>query len=571
LEALAKGAVRFSRKFSLRELSDRWHSLLYDDDVSAEASGRMVELQLSNLSFSKVNTITSSSNNNKFGAALKESDSVKRKFECVRQLYYATRKKLRKRGVGGCGDFCFLDSLDGGSFEGGVGFGGNGGFGEDDRVRFGFVGGNEGGEGDVCFERENVQRDVQDVQDVEDGFVEFRDSERSEEPGPCGVPESDALIHAGRIESLAPRVPLWKGMEDVSAPKMPASVNGKGQSEGDLIVNHDDVNGYKMSLVGVEVDHSRVELRDEPVFDVRDRSTAISESDFPDISDSLLNFPNDNEPLFIDVNGKDAIDKACYDSITTSLLVSSPNDVQGDVPDVKDPVMVASDTSLGIPDGACPAELEVVAEESHSVGGKQDINFVSEMNAPPSTSAPKVLSAEENVGEMECTLNMEDFEIPCNDDVFIGKTISSPIMEQISNLTHNLPSSSLDKKDCKQEIILLKKEGIPAQCLTSPQMVGGSMLPVTSPRHQPVCSGAKCESLALISRPVITAHVEPSEGRVALGTPTPSTVGLPKFGSLDEKLSLPIKVISVPSTSNQEESGSDDDVPCFSDIEAMVK
>ncbi|KAL9356960.1 hypothetical protein Peur_050213 [Populus x canadensis] len=568
LEALAKGAVRFSRKFSVRELSDRWHSLLYDDDVSAEASGRMVELQLSNLSFSKVNTITSSSNNNKFGVAVKESDSVKRKFECVRQLYYATRKKLRKRGVGGCGDFGFLDSLDGGSFEGGVGFGGNGGFGEDDRVRFGFVGGNEGGEGDVRFERENVQNDVQDV---EDGFVEFRDSERSEEPGPGGgVPESDALIHAGRIESLAPRVPLWKGMEDVSAPKMPASVNGKGQSEGDLIVNHDDVNGYKMSLVGVEVDHSRVELRDEPVFDVRDRSTAISESDFPDISDSLLNFPNDNEPLFIDVNGKDAIDKSCYGSITTSHLVSSPNDVQGDVPDVKDPVMLASDTSLGIPDGACPVELEVIAEESDSVGGKQDIHFVSEMNAPPSTSAPKVLSAEENDGEMECTLNMEDFEIPCNDDVFIGKTIVSPIMEQISNLTHNLPSSSLDKKDCKQEIILLKKEGIPAQCLTSPQMVGCSMLPVTSPRHQPVCSGAKCESLALISRPVITAHVEPSEGRVALGTPTPSTVGLPKFESLDEKLSLPIKVISVPSTSNQEESRSDDDVPCFSDIEAMI-
>ncbi|KAJ6919354.1 hypothetical protein NC651_013343 [Populus alba x Populus x berolinensis] len=568
LEALAKGAVRFSRKFSVRELSDRWHSLLYDDDVSAEASGRMEELQLSNLSFSKVNTITSSSSNNKFGVAVKESDSVKRKIECVRQMYYATRKKLRKRGGGGCGDFCFLDSLDGGSFDGGVGFGGNGGFGEDDRVRFGFVGGNEGGEGDVCFERENVRKDVQDV---EDGLVEFRDSERSEEPGPCGVPESDALIHAGRIESLALRVPLWKGMKDVSAPKMPASVNvkGKGQSEGDLIVNHDDVNGYKMSLVGVEVDHTRVELRDEPVFDVRDRSIAISESDFPDISDSLLNFPNDNEPLFIDVNGKDVIDKACYDSITT-LLVSSPNDVQGDVPDVKHPVMLASDTSLGIPDGACPAELEVFAEESHSVGGKPDIHFISEMNAPPSTSAPKVLSAEENDGEMECMLNMEDFEIPCNDDIFIGKTIASPIMEQVSNLTHNLPSSSLVKKDCKQEIILLKKEEIPAHCLTSPQMVGCSMLPVSSPRHQPVCSGAKCEPLALISRPVITAHVEPSEGRVALGTPTPSTVGLPKSGSLHEKLSLPIKVISVPSTSNQEESGSDDDVPCFSDIEAMI-
>ncbi|KAJ6398376.1 hypothetical protein OIU77_019222 [Salix suchowensis] len=478
LEALAKGAVRFSRKFSVRELSDRWHSLLYDNDVSAEASSRMVELHLSNFSLPKLNTITSSSSS-KFGFAVKESDSVKRKFECVRQLYYAMRKKMRKRGGEGCG-----------------------------------------GEGDVCIERENVRKDAQDI---EDGLVECQDSERSEAPGSCDVPESDALIHAGRIESLAPRVPLGKGMEDVSAPKMPSSVN-------------------------------------------------VEESDFPDISDSLLNFPNDDDPLFIDVNGKDAIVKACYDSITTSLLVNSPNDVQGDVPDVKDPVISASDTSLGIPDGACPAELEVIAEESHSVGGNKDIHSVSEMDTPPSSSAsaPKILSAEENDVEMECTLNMEDFEIPCNDDVFIGKTIASPIKEQTSNMTHNLPSSRINKKDCKQEVILLKKEEIPAQCRTSPQIVGCNMLPVTNPRCQPVCSDAECDSRALISRSVITTHVEPSEGGAALGSPTSSTIGLPKSGSLHEKLSLPIKVISVPSTSNQEESGSDDDVPSFSDIEAMI-
>ncbi|KAJ6774588.1 FHA DOMAIN PROTEIN [Salix purpurea] len=570
LEALAKGAVKFSRKFSVRELSDRWHSLLYDNDVSAEASSRMVELHLSNFSLPKLNTNTSSSSS-KFGVAVKESDSVKRKFECVRQLYYEMRKKMRKRGGEGCGDFFFLDSLDGGSFEGGVGFGGSGGFGEDDRVRFGFVGGNEGGEGDVCIERENVRKDVQDI---EDGLVECQDSERSEAPGSCDVPESDALIHAGRIESLAPRVPLGKGMEDVSAPKMPSSVNveGKGHSEGELMVNHGDVHGNKMNLVGVEADHSRLELRDETVFDVLDRSTAISESDFPDISDSLMNFPNDDDPLFIDVNGKDAMVKACYDSITTSLLVSSPNDVQGDVPDVKDPVISASDTSLGIPDGACPAELEVIAEESHSVGGNKDIHSVSEMDTPPSSSAsaPKNLSSDENDVEMECTLNMEDFEIPCNDDVFIGKTIASPIKEQTSYMTHNLPSSRINKKDCKQEVILLKKEEIPAQCRTSPQIVGWNMLPVTNPRCQPVCSDAKCDSRALISRSVITTHVEPSEGGAALGSPTSSTIGLPKSGSLHEKLSLPIKFISVPSTSNQEESGSDDDVPSFSDIEAMI-
>jgi hypothetical protein len=47
LEALAKGAVRFSQKFTVRELRDRWRSLLYDPDVSAEASARMVEHEFS--------------------------------------------------------------------------------------------------------------------------------------------------------------------------------------------------------------------------------------------------------------------------------------------------------------------------------------------------------------------------------------------------------------------------------------------------------------------------------------------------------------------------------------------
>ncbi|CAK7334407.1 unnamed protein product [Dovyalis caffra] len=561
LEALAKGAVRFSRKFSVRELRDRWHSLLYDNDVSAEASSRMVQLGLSNFSLPKINNNNNS--NNKFGVVLKESDSVKRKFECVRHLYYAMRKKMRKRGGGGCGDYGFLGSPNGGGCEGNVGFGGNGGFGEDDRGHLEFVGGNEGGVGDVCFERENVRKDVQDVGD---GLVEFRDSDRGGKAGPCGVLESDALIQVEGIESLAPRVPLWKAMEDVSVPEMPvsASVEGKGQSGEDMLVNHEDVDGNKVRLAGVDADHSREELQDEPTVDVLHSSTAISESDFPDISDSLLNFPNEDAPLFMDVDRKDAIDK-CYDSITTSLLVSSPNDVLGDVPDVKDPETLASDTSLGIPDGASPAELEAIPEDSRSVGGNQDSHLVSEMNAP---SSPNILSAEEK-GEMECTINMEDSEIPCNDDVFVTKTFASPIMEQTSNKTPYLSSSSANQKVCKQELIVMKEEN-PAQCLTSPRMVGQSMLPVTSPRHQHVLCGAKCEFPALMSRQAITAHVDPIQCRAAPGTPTLSTVGLLKSESLYEKLSFPIKATAAPSTSDQEESGSDDDVPCFSDIEAMI-
>ncbi|XP_011025897.1 PREDICTED: uncharacterized protein LOC105126663 isoform X2 [Populus euphratica] len=553
LEALAKGAVRFSRKFSVRELRDRWHSLLYDNEVSTEASSRMVELELSNFSYSKVSS--GSNGNSKFGFVVKESDPVKRKFECVRQLYYAMRKKMRKHGDG----FGFLGSLDGGGCEG------NGGFGEDDRVHFGFSGGDEGGVGDVQFERENVRKDVQDIGD---GLVELRDSERGEEAGPCGAPERDVLIQVE--SSLVPRVPLWKTMEDVSAPEMPVSVSveGKGNSGEGMLVDNDVVDGNKVSLAGVGVNYSGVTFQEEPIVDALDRSTAISESDFPYISDSLLNFPNEDAPLFMDVDGKDAIDKSCYDSVTT-LLVSSTVDVQGDVPNVKASEILASDTSLGIPDSACPAELEVIPEESYSVGGNQDSNFVLEMSAPSSTSASNILSAEENDGEMECVLNMEDFEIPCNDDVFLAKTFSSPKIEQTSKKTSYLPSSSVNQKDCKQELILLKKEENPAQFLTSPRMVGQAMLPVSSPRHHHVLYGAKCEPPALMSRSVITTHADPIQCREAPGTPTP-TVGLLKSATLHENLSFPVKAVSVPSTSNQEETGSDDDVPCFSDIEAMI-
>ncbi|CAN6327005.1 unnamed protein product, partial [Urochloa humidicola] len=45
LESLAKGAVCFSRKFTLQEIQDRWNSLLYDPEISTQASSQMVEYE----------------------------------------------------------------------------------------------------------------------------------------------------------------------------------------------------------------------------------------------------------------------------------------------------------------------------------------------------------------------------------------------------------------------------------------------------------------------------------------------------------------------------------------------
>ncbi|EOA34735.1 hypothetical protein CARUB_v10022306mg, partial [Capsella rubella] len=45
LETLAKGAVRFSRKFTLSELKDRWHCLLYNPKVTSLSSSVGFEIQ----------------------------------------------------------------------------------------------------------------------------------------------------------------------------------------------------------------------------------------------------------------------------------------------------------------------------------------------------------------------------------------------------------------------------------------------------------------------------------------------------------------------------------------------
>ncbi|KAI3973938.1 hypothetical protein MKX01_030514 [Papaver californicum] len=87
LESLAKGAVRFSRRFTLHELQERWYSLLYDPVVSEHASTRMDEIQKS--------TSTLSSKSDKVGVSTdSEWVSGKRKEESVCGLYYAMRKRI---------------------------------------------------------------------------------------------------------------------------------------------------------------------------------------------------------------------------------------------------------------------------------------------------------------------------------------------------------------------------------------------------------------------------------------------------------------------------------------------
>ncbi|CAN6222562.1 unnamed protein product [Urochloa humidicola] len=88
LEALAKGAVCFSHKFTLQELQDRWYSLLYDSETSAQASARMAkyEMELSVSDPAKAMKL--------FNSKAKCFSLCKRKIDSVKNQYYARRKRV---------------------------------------------------------------------------------------------------------------------------------------------------------------------------------------------------------------------------------------------------------------------------------------------------------------------------------------------------------------------------------------------------------------------------------------------------------------------------------------------
>ncbi|RZS17578.1 hypothetical protein BHM03_00049737, partial [Ensete ventricosum] len=89
LESLAKGAVCFSRRFTLRELQERWYSLLYDSETSAEASARMIEFEI------EVSMSNPSKGNRNCNLKGKYSVTGKRKGDSLRSHYHARRKRIR--------------------------------------------------------------------------------------------------------------------------------------------------------------------------------------------------------------------------------------------------------------------------------------------------------------------------------------------------------------------------------------------------------------------------------------------------------------------------------------------
>ncbi|CAK9157071.1 unnamed protein product [Ilex paraguariensis] len=696
LEALAKGAVQFSRRFNFQELQARWHSLLYDPDISAQASAGMVELELSG------SNLSSKLSGSDYSKGCKDVPE-KRKIGSIRRQYFSMRKRLRNEilnsndmGVlaepnfrdcsgNGC-DFqdhitldneprsgdCMLGDCIPNHFElqemdfdilhnafpeamrdivdtAAVSHNGNAfhtrclrptednspnGVGGKDCL-YGFsedVSSSKRKDGRGSFE---LKIEHEDTHPLDDNSITFLKCEGVEELGPSqelpirkhfetddsevklfshfdsvndnpqnvcsglggrqqvnsSDSEGSASLNRMGLSSPLPSLPIWKTMDDISAPTMPVSVSQGVSIQGAEETSSlpDDGDGKKKTPLGSNIVQPLLRDRHYGVDFVN--STAVSEGDeFQDISGSLLNFSKEDELLLVRVDEIDAMDKSCYDN-TNSVLLSSPNEVQvADVCNVEPKSSLGSKPFLATPSGACPSESENIAPSVHV---NQQKFYHSEIGVP-STSAVNPDTREISDANTNCTLNTEDPDIPCNDDIFLlihPSTLFASSETQPFTIDSSDPaSSSANQKDSEQRQNLMKKGRDPAHSFTWSQRIVPNMSEF-APGHRLAGCAVKSE-LPDANHLSLLAPRDPSQCRSVCAIPNSTTDGVreevvakTEMRLVDtlttfREMPLQAEVCAVktglqesvvnPSTSNQEESESDNEVPSFSDIEAMI-
>ncbi|KAF5190949.1 Forkhead-associated (FHA) domain [Thalictrum thalictroides] len=528
LEALAKGAVPFSRRYTIQEVQNRWHALLYDLDTSQSASAHMVELELS------------ASNLSSQGDPKENGTPKKRKDESVRSHYCAMRKRIRSEpflpdvdisflvepplhnctgiedgckeqvtinnehplGTSMIGDnvvdhFNLRDTdydmgvhgfpqVSMGDIPAGTDEAAAQIFHSDDRDSLGgeIPGGNglyeftgnvphisvnetirsnrpQSYEQDGMHENTNAFQEKLAVFSVQQtgtsdvvpcgnpyetanltgkSYCEF-DPVNNPEPTHSGFGQSQGFIspvsdcsatfHQLEYSSPVPTIPIWRTMEDISTPSILNNENldniDKAAGE-ELVCPVDDAKQVNSSRY--DVVHSECQLEGIMSDDGLTNSRVISEGDFLELSNSLLNFTNEEVMLLMDVEGKEMIDRG-LDGLS-SILLNSPNDGhQGDMSIFTEPKpSVAMDACSMTHVVACSGELCVIGGKFQS----ENMTCDSETSVRSST-LPLDPHPEYQNGVICCTLNSEDPDIPCNDDAYFPTQF--PRSFDSSGLQHN--------------------------------------------------------------------------------------------------------------------------------------
>ncbi|XP_010504237.1 PREDICTED: uncharacterized protein LOC104781300 [Camelina sativa] len=345
LESLAKGAVQFSRRFSIRELQDRWHALLYDPVVSAEAAFRMTELERTNPNFPTKFGRSGYSKENK-------SSSRKRNAERLRHTYHSLRKKFRTEP---------FNSLD-----------------------LGFL-----------------------VPPNDSHFMDNGDATH------LGLEDSHMdIIHNAFPEILAEGGCVTTHV--VSEDHLQGDIPYVGGGENLTFTEHAGPSGCDAVY-----QDSKQKLENTTALEMK---TTTASTDFlTQLSTSL--FEEDPES-FMEVDGKE-VDKSYYDGLS-SLLVNSTNDANCEA----------------LPNST---EQEPLTAPTNSGGATLDDHVMLELDGTTEMSLEECKTVSDSVdphpeiveGVICCLLNQEDIEVPCNDDIFV------------SNNSHPMSVSSLARRNFK--------------------------------------------------------------------------------------------------------------------------
>ncbi|KAL4283041.1 hypothetical protein GQ457_16G013360 [Hibiscus cannabinus] len=383
LESLAKGAVQFSRKFTVMELQARLHSLLYDPVISEESSSGIVEFEHS------ASSRAGNANDSK-------SLSAKRKSESVSSCYYASCKKNRTE------DLSFLvEPNDSNS----VGL----------KV--------EPLPGNLISDHSGVQETNMNVMHCP--LPQKQESPRAlgeyqllVESGSCpeelheskefpvhGLFEDDDLII--KASSLLDQINndeenICSGFEGNQVFKSPIVEYGlsiwrtdEGLSPSAIPI---DDGPEETVLHGVDIyappadhvsGHNVVGTDSQIQSEIQCQASEIPMVDtdyLMEITNTLMN----DEPFFLDVDAKYVIDKSFFDGLS-SLLASSPNN--GDQDQMTEAVTIETQDDLA--KFSCSG-----LGESDEVAGGCPVD-----------------------GTVSCTLNSEDPEVPCNEDVVFPKQL----------------------------------------------------------------------------------------------------------------------------------------------------
>ncbi|XP_057743226.1 uncharacterized protein LOC130961386 [Arachis stenosperma] len=664
LESLAKGVVQFSRRYSFKEIRDRWYSILYDPIISAEASASMTDFEIS--------TSPLPSKFIKFGNSRERKiDSAKRKAESVRTSYYAMRKRIRSDMFNSM-DLGFLvdpendnygangneslpeNCVAEGEMSNHFGFHGlhtdpaqysfpenmmNGGATSNGVIAHAYyTGAKDPVQDDIPAEQQDVLREEPQFlrDDVSNGAAEpqfLRDDVSNGVAEEMGVPEElaiDSFIGDDNLETPFDQINSDPG-------NLCSEFDGNDVFDSSEIECGTSFNSLHLSPLPempVWKTHASIQEPEMPCDDFKD-SIPCGEAYLTELSNSLLNFTNEEELYLMDVDGKDGIDKSYYEGLS-SLLLSSPNDVSQDqMPEKAEAESsVASQPKVSNLSVSCQAKVD---DNNRSQSSNAQTVQKSDNQVSSSVSVKDPRFPELTNGVVFCALNTEEPEVPCNVDVFLlpldVPPSTSPYSSEWMYTESNKPMSSCvqdygfsNHKALETSRMTKVEQKKPAEFRGSSQVMGSPPLPGPVGNSKVKCEFPNAHASHTASRSAMSVsgglggnkasttnaimHANPKDTPINVGLThclnsraTNSFSEKPTLGSngfrnhpysdgsgmkQGKNLALPkdrhlqhaeagssdvpkSQLVAIPPTLDEEQyMESDDDVPCYSDIEAMI-